>query len=869
MPMQMINSEKFTLKRKSAAAISIYFDSISKAQIWSKRVRDLAERKSSISSLKDTFAYIYHQRSLFLTESKSNSPILPAKNSSLTNGDLQHAKNSPRQHNQNSNSSGKDSCFFHMNTVNDLDSVLITAEELPSVTSSDPFDVEYYRLNWSNFPEYWRIFKNDFTIAVTYPKKFLVPHHFTQEQIESIGKFRHIGRIPTPTWKLPNKNIVLLRSSQPSTGLLGMTRNSHDENYFSYVSNFSYKNNPVAIVDCRSNLAAGGNRFKGGGFEHLEYYTSCGPINFLNLANIHSVRQSLNSLLSLLSKSYFPSESDYSALIGDKFYPTTPEHKPDTRRKSIDLTQYMGPGAQSIFEEIPNAFYEKQQNVRNDLDDFSNLPISFEVLGSFSENFLQELANTNWYLYISQILKGTLLVQHLMIILNQSCLVHCSDGWDRTSQICALAKLINDPFYRTLKGFIILIKTDWLNFGHKFADRNGTFGATDKLDERSPIFLQFLDCCYQLLTQFPAEFEFNENFLLKIAKHFNSGMFGDFFLNCDHDRDKEVNIGTKTKSIWSLFVLENEKFNDNIFVYKNVNFSPKIRYLQPSSHIVKLKIWRNLYLEFIPELSKLSTLYFLQKRISGKNLINLSNSNIDLAGLESQNIGPNGQVSNGLERISEKPSQSDTNSLNAAHSILNSISGKSQVAGTKEESSSDEKDFKQTIDIDNTYKFEFQEEDDLYVQDFGQGGSSHFDNGSSNANHCSVPFGMNGNMIAEEIIVDCHGDSESSLEKKSNKEASISLEQIDDVPEVCQVKVRGVSMIEKGNEREDLENDELVEQLYTEKLLTDATRDIEVKKEVKKEEKNIRFDSSGHVKIGSLNDLEYWRGGCYLKMSKR
>lgn len=37
-------------------------------------------------------------------------------------------------------------------------------------------------------------------------------------------------------------------------------------------------------------------------------------------------------------------------------------------------------------------------------------------------------------------------------------LVHCSDGWDRTSQICALAQLMIEPYYRTLEGFQVLVE---------------------------------------------------------------------------------------------------------------------------------------------------------------------------------------------------------------------------------------------------------------------------------------------------------------------------------------------------------------------------------------------------------------------------
>lgn len=37
-----------------------------------------------------------------------------------------------------------------------------------------------------------------------------------------------------------------------------------------------------------------------------------------------------------------------------------------------------------------------------------------------------------------------------------SVLAHCSDGWDRTAQTCALALVLIDPHYRTLDGFQVI-----------------------------------------------------------------------------------------------------------------------------------------------------------------------------------------------------------------------------------------------------------------------------------------------------------------------------------------------------------------------------------------------------------------------------
>lgn len=51
------------------------------------------------------------------------------------------------------------------------------------------------------------------------------------------------------------------------------------------------------------------------------------------------------------------------------------------------------------------------------------------------------------------VLGGSVRVAELVEKHKASVVVHCSDGWDRTAQITALAMLMLDPYYRTIRGF--------------------------------------------------------------------------------------------------------------------------------------------------------------------------------------------------------------------------------------------------------------------------------------------------------------------------------------------------------------------------------------------------------------------------------
>jgi hypothetical protein len=81
--------------------------------------------------------------------------------------------------------------------------------------------------------------------------------------------------------------------------------------------------------------------------------------------------------------------------------------------------------------------------------------------------WLEKLDKTSWLQHVRLVIRSSVLVAELLVVEGESVLVHCSDGWDRTAQLCATAKLLVDPHYRTVKGFANLVEMEWCNFGFK------------------------------------------------------------------------------------------------------------------------------------------------------------------------------------------------------------------------------------------------------------------------------------------------------------------------------------------------------------------------------------------------------------------
>lgn len=126
-----------------------------------------------------------------------------------------------------------------------------------------------------------------------------------------------------------------------------------------------------------------------------------------------------------------------------------------------------------------------------------------EASSGEDSKFFNLVSESKWYEYIFLILYGAMDLAN-SLIKGMNSLVHCSDGWDRTSQLCALAAIMVDPYYRTIKGFQVLLEKDWIYFGHQFAKRIGQGMNNPGNEDKSQVFLQYLDCITQLMYQFPS-----------------------------------------------------------------------------------------------------------------------------------------------------------------------------------------------------------------------------------------------------------------------------------------------------------------------------------------------------------------------------
>ncbi|XP_063059680.1 myotubularin-related protein 1b isoform X2 [Engraulis encrasicolus] len=209
--------------------------------------------------------------------------------------------------------------------------------------------------------------------------------------------------------------------------------------------------------------------------------------------------------------------------------------------------------------------------------------------------WLSAVDATHWLEYIRLLLAGAVRIADRLESGKTSAVVHCSDGWDRTAQLTSLAMLMLDAHYRTLRGFQTLVEKEWLSFGHRFASRVGHGDQNHANSERSPLFVQFMDCVWQMTKQFPSAFEFNELFLITVLDHLYSCLFGTFLYNSEMERVlKEV--PSQTVSLWSYVNSHVEEFSNPFYVA----YADHVLY--PLASTRHLELWTSYYVRWNPRM---------------------------------------------------------------------------------------------------------------------------------------------------------------------------------------------------------------------------------------------------------------------------
>lgn len=301
----------------------------------------------------------------------------------------------------------------------------------------------------------WRItdINKDYTFCPTYPSVLVVPTKIKDPTLKYAGKHRTRCRVPTLTYLHPVNNCSITRSSQPRVGLTG-NRNAQDE---------------ALVAACFSNPY----------FQELSQLLNTEPptapeqdLEFSDKYDSETLDGDQTDPVILDAADASVDENGKRLVFGAQQHNLIIDARPAINSMAM---QVIGKGSENMeYYKFASKAYLNIQNIhvmRKSLESVTNALKHGDISdGSPSQDLLNR---SDWLKHIRGILDGSALIARQVGIQHSHVLIHCSDGWDRTSQLSALSQLMLDPYYRTLKGFMVLIEKDWLSFGHMFHQRSG------------------------------------------------------------------------------------------------------------------------------------------------------------------------------------------------------------------------------------------------------------------------------------------------------------------------------------------------------------------------------------------------------------
>ncbi|KAI9703621.1 MAG: hypothetical protein M1836_007391 [Candelina mexicana] len=302
----------------------------------------------------------------------------------------------------------------------------------------------------------WRITRinYDYKFSPTYPAVIAVPSTISDNVLNYAGRYRSRVRIPALTYLHPVNNCSITRSSQPLVGVRG-NRSIQDEKLVSAI--FSTSKTPSE----RSGILSNSSR------------TSASSSH----ADISAVTEGATNESQVLEDGVISALSDDSEAMAPHIYGAQQSNLIVDARPTVNAyaMQAVGMGSENMDHyRFATKAYLGIDNIHVMRDSLNKV---VEALCGVDYSPVvpsrEKLAKSGWLKHIGGLLDGAGLIARQVGVQHSHVLIHCSDGWDRTSQLSALSQLCLDPFYRTLEGFIVMVEKDWLSFGHMFRHRSG------------------------------------------------------------------------------------------------------------------------------------------------------------------------------------------------------------------------------------------------------------------------------------------------------------------------------------------------------------------------------------------------------------
>ena len=462
----------------------------------------------------------------------------------------------------------------------------------------------------------------DVQFSPTYPSLLVVPSQISDNTLKFAGRYRSKVRLPALTYLHPVNNCSITRCSQPLVGVR-QNRSIQDEKLLLSIFSTTSSRDPLS----EPNTTPPGSQTPRSSEGDLPSLSPEATLTDAEVFEDEIIKHGANVELGEQPQVY--GAQQHNLIIDAR--PTVNAYAMQAVGMGTEnMDNY--PFAKKAYLNIDNIHVMRQalEKVIDTLKESDLTP-----LGPNKE----ALTKSGWLKYIANMLDGVGIIARQIGIQHSHVVIHCSDGWDRTSQLSSLSQLCLDPYYRTLDGFIVLVEKDWLSFGHMFANRSGHLSSekwfnienersggdsnrsspaggsnaledaflkakgffnkennksreslvdsdtevnpmdpsyaspkrvvtpsagpegkhVTKVKEVSPIFHQFLDATYQLLWQYPTRFEFNERFLRRLLYHLYSCQYGTFLYNSEKER-RDANAQARTRSVWDYFLSRRAQF---------------------------------------------------------------------------------------------------------------------------------------------------------------------------------------------------------------------------------------------------------------------------------------------------------------------